>query len=378
MSRACRSHARGQTGIRLASVGFAALALAALALLAGGQASGSDGVNEINQTSALAGDVTAGDQPGFPVEIFTGGSFILTSDLVVPPAAEAGINVYATGTRIDLNGFTISSTTQCSGQPPVCSPAGNGVGINASGATDVRIRNGRIAGFGYNGISIFEEGAISDVTIESNGLGGIAADEGCLITDNIVRRNGGIGIQAGTGSRIAANVVTRNAGLGISAPLTAVVQNNAVSLNVGSGAAGARFRRFYMTKSTGGLGNQALTACSAGFHMASTWELLELSTLTYDTELGQLQADSGSGPPTTTNLGSAGFAWIRTGAPASAAGSNTPGFDNCRAWTSASSGDQGTAAALVRTGANPTSPTWPWALVTIPCNQGLFVWCVED
>jgi hypothetical protein len=183
----------------------------------------------------------------------------LTGDLVVPGGAEAAINVYAGGTRIDLNGFSSTSETACSGQPPACSPVGTGVGINASGARDVRIVNRRIAGFGINGVSLFEEGAISEVTIESNGLGGITAEEGCLITDDIVRRNGGIGIQAGPASRAVANVVTRNAGLGISTPLTSVVKDNAVSLNVGSGTAGARSRRFYVSTSLV-QGNAALTA----------------------------------------------------------------------------------------------------------------------
>ena len=137
-----------------------------------------DGVREINQTSALVGSVTPGDTAGFPVEIFTSASFRLTSDLVVPAGAAAGIAVYATGTRIDLNGFTISSGTQCSGQPTTCTAGGNGVGIDASGASDVKIQNGRISGFGVYGIFLYEQGTVSGVTVDNNGQGGINGQEG--------------------------------------------------------------------------------------------------------------------------------------------------------------------------------------------------------
>lgn len=203
-------------------------------------ASASDGVLEINQTSALAGSITPGDAAGFPIEIFTRGSFRLTSDLVVPPGAPAGIAVYAGGSRIDLNGFTIASATQCAGAPPSCSPIGSGIGIDASGATDVSIRNGRIAGFGVHGAFLAEESRAENLTVENNGSGGIIADEACVIADNIVRHNGGIGIQAGVGSRIVANAVVANGGQGVSAPVSAVSRGNAVSGNVGSGSAGSR------------------------------------------------------------------------------------------------------------------------------------------
>ena len=346
-------------------------------IVAADRVAATDGVLEINQVSALEGGVTAGDGPGFPVEIFTSGSYRLTSDLVVPAGVPAGIQVYGGGSRIDLNGFAISSTTQCTGTPPSCSPTGTGIGIDSSGAADVGIRNGRIAGFGVYGLFLAEGSRAEDLAVESNGTGGIVADEGCLIADNIVRRNGGVGVQAGTGSRIARNVIQRNGGQGIISPQTALAQDNALSLNVGATTAQARGRRYYMSSSTSGTGSEALSACAEGFHMASRWELLDPSGLTYDTTLGVVYPDAGSGPPTSTAQGSGGFAWIRTGSPTSGSTSNTPGFDNCRAWTSSASGDQGTAAALSRS-ALAQDPTWPWALVSLPCNQPLRVWCVED
>jgi hypothetical protein len=65
-------------------------------------------------------------------------------------------------------------------------------------------------------------------------------------------------------------------------------------------------RTFYVTQTTH-RGNQTLTACSSGYHMASLWEIFDMSNLRYDTQLGMTAEDSGFGPPTQT------LGWIRTG-----------------------------------------------------------------
>jgi hypothetical protein len=97
-------------------------------------------------------------------------------------------------------------------------------------------------------------------------------------------------------------------------------------------------RKFYLTK-TFHNGAEALSACAAGYHMASLWEIHEPSNLRYDTELGLTREDSGFGPPG----GSAG--WIPTGFDASS-GAVFPGTGNCKTWTSASTPDFGTVVAL--------------------------------
>src|SRR5262245_60366073 len=76
--------------------------------------------------------------------------------------------------------------------------------------------------------------------------------------------------------------------------------------------------KFYLTKD-GFQGNAVLTACDAGFHMASLWEIHDPSNLQYDTR-GFTLADAGSGPP-------AVLGWIRTGIFASASGGGV-GIDN--------------------------------------------------
>jgi len=95
-----------------------------------------DGVIEINQTRAIAGGITAGDNPGFPITISQSGSYRLTSNLTVPTGVE-GIRITANGVSLDLNGFTIIG--------PGAFPSANGiVGDDQSG---IRIEHGAIVGF---------------------------------------------------------------------------------------------------------------------------------------------------------------------------------------------------------------------------------------
>src|SRR5882757_4036016 len=89
-----------------------------------------DGVILIDQTRALAGSVTPGDTPGFPITLSQAGSYRLTGNLTVPNASTAAISIGADNITIDLNGFSIIGPTVCStintGNGPIvnsCSPA---------------------------------------------------------------------------------------------------------------------------------------------------------------------------------------------------------------------------------------------------------------
>lgn len=191
-----------------------------------------DGAIEINQARALAGGVTDGDAPGFPVEIHAPGSFRLTGDLDVPPGAGAGIAIYAAGAQLDLGGHAVASPNCSPGLPPACANPGVGIGIDASGAGSVVLRNGRVSGFGAGGAWIFDGGRVTDLVVEGNGGTGILADEGSTITGNTVRGNGGAGIEAGASSRVAGNVADRNAGHGISGQANLGVERNVVTRNL--------------------------------------------------------------------------------------------------------------------------------------------------
>jgi hypothetical protein len=128
---------------------------------------------------------------------------------------------------------------------------------------------------------------------------------------------------------------------------------------------GLETKKFYLTQDAFAPPGATL-ACAAGFHMASMWEIYDPSNLTYDTELGLRQADSGSGPPANAN------GWIRTGANATT-GSGAAGV-NCNAWTSTEG--EGTVA-MLRFSATATA-TGPWDASDDGCNQSNRVWCVQD
>lgn len=127
--------------------------------------------------------------------------------------------------------------------------------------------------------------------------------------------------------------------------------------------------KFYLTN-TGHNGRQALSACAAGYHMASLWEIFDPSNLRYDTELGSTLEDSGSGPPNFVG-------WIRT---ASVGNSNSshPGLANCQAWTSDSITDRGTAVSLDGFWDSAATSVSPWRAATSQCSVTLQVWCVQD
>jgi hypothetical protein len=223
-------------------------AFAFLTAVAAGNASAVDGVILIDQNKALAGGVTPGDTPGFPVTIARSGSYRLASDLIVPDADTTAIDVTtaAAHVTIDLNGFSIVGPVTCTGSSagnpvtscaPVTSAAGlfgPGSGIQAVASHSVTIRNGSVRGMGRHGIAIFsaprariegvtvmDNGAygifgglasIVDNHVEGNLLDGIVFNQG-LVRGNNIRRNGGAGIvSTGVGGIINGNNIYRNGG----------------------------------------------------------------------------------------------------------------------------------------------------------------------
>src|SRR5260370_30729741 len=117
--------------------------------------------------------------------------------------------------------------------------------------------------------------------------------------------------------------------------------------------AGPPARKFYRTQTTFD-GAHALTACVLGFHMASLWEIFNVSVLEYDTSLGATMDDSGSAPPADV------LGWIRTGFNSNGGGP-APGEANSSVCTSRSSSDTRSTLALgpiwKSTTVNPTRPS---------------------
>jgi len=159
---------------------IATLGAIAVVLVLADRALAVDGVIEINQARAAAGNVTAGDAPGFPVLISAQGSYRLTSDLIVTPGQD-GIDVTTSFVTIDLNGFNI-----------VGGAGGVTDGISIQGGTGVEVRNGNILGFTRNGV--FSNAGTNYVRatgikaigygvigIDLQGVGGVI--EGCTTLD---------------------------------------------------------------------------------------------------------------------------------------------------------------------------------------------------
>ena len=137
------------------------------------------------------------------------------------------------------------------------------------------------------------------------------------------------------------------------------------------GTCGTSFARsFYLSKNVV-QGNQALTACQPGYHMASLYEIIDPSNLTYNTALGRTSDDSGSGPPDNTG------GWIRTGF--SSSHDTTPGQGNCDAWTSNSVSDHGAAGGLNADWASSATVSGPWSIGgATTCSSERAVWCMQD
>ena len=84
------------------------LGFVTLALVGGwaGPAFAVDGVTLIDQARALAGNVTPGDAPGFPVTLSLPGSYRLSGNLIVLTPTD-GILITADRVTLDLNGFSV-------------------------------------------------------------------------------------------------------------------------------------------------------------------------------------------------------------------------------------------------------------------------------
>jgi hypothetical protein len=129
---------------------------------------------------------------------------------------------------------------------------------------------------------------------------------------------------------------------------------------------------YYVTNFNTLAGSVADVSCASGYHMASLWEILDPSQLTYASNLpvARTRADQGSGPPTDW------WGWVRTGFDASVA--DQAGRANCSAWSSSGVGDFGTIVQLSDTWTAGAVAISPWQAQTWSCGGLVPVWCVSD
>lgn len=120
-----------------------------------------DGVILIDQAKALAGGVTPGDAPGFPVTLSKAGSYKLAGNLTMPNYNTSAIEATVPGVSLDLNGFTIDGANFCPASvsqegsdipDKLCSNASISFGVKLQ--KDSSVRNGRIIGFGAETVNL--------------------------------------------------------------------------------------------------------------------------------------------------------------------------------------------------------------------------------
>ncbi len=127
----------------------------------------------IDQNKVLAGSVTPGDAPGFPLTISQPGSYKLTSNLYVPAGSD-GIQITADNVTLDLNGFTVLGTATCSQNGSTlavtCSQM-QGNGVYAEGRKHAAVKNGTVRGFGFACISAGLSGRLEDLSLGECDIG---------------------------------------------------------------------------------------------------------------------------------------------------------------------------------------------------------------
>jgi len=193
----------------------------ALALALGEPAHAGEGVIEINAARALAGGITTGDAPGFPVTLSQPGAYRLTSDLVVGRGGGGGtanttiLLVTADFVDIDLNGFGLRGPASCSGVPASCAGTGTGRGVDASGNAGAAIHDGTVEGLGSNGIFAGSDAQVWNLVARGNGGNGVFVGNGGVARNVVASGNGGGGIVGGANVLVHDSTASANANAGI-------------------------------------------------------------------------------------------------------------------------------------------------------------------
>ena len=186
------------------SAPFSLVSFSCRPVLPPGTAFAVDGQIAINQARALADGVTPDDAPGLPVTITQPGGYVLAGNLLCQTQIPGAIVINASHVTIDLNGFAILGSTDCSAFP--CSGSGSGSGIAVPpGQVHITIRNGTIQGMGGFGIVLDGDSHLVEyMHVRSNGKSGISIGQsvdpaGSIVQHNTVARNRFIGINVTRG-----------------------------------------------------------------------------------------------------------------------------------------------------------------------------------
>jgi hypothetical protein len=130
-----------------------------------------------------------------PYVINKPGSYVLTSNLMVADPDVNAIRIDVNDVTLDLNGHTIQGPN---------AGGGNGVGIYANDRFNITIRNGRVWGFGGEGIALGFSAPlrgqaghrIESIHSANNNYAGINSNGGGVILNCVANNNKGVGIYA--------------------------------------------------------------------------------------------------------------------------------------------------------------------------------------
>ena len=203
-------------------------------------AQATDGVIELNETCAVQTGCFLADAPGYPITIvgqIAGGTYRLTSNLVVPNENTDGIQVSVSSVTIDLNGFEIVRNG-CQGATSLCTPLsgiGSGIIRSTSSHRGTAVKNGTITGMGQYGVRLAEQAEVTNLRVRWNRYSGIQVGDGSTVSGNTAYENGLDGIGGSSGSTVSGNSVYRNGDEGIEVNPGSTVRGNTAHGNAGDG-----------------------------------------------------------------------------------------------------------------------------------------------
>jgi hypothetical protein len=220
----------------------------------GAGAARAQGRVEVNQVRALAGGVTAGDTPGFPVTISEPGSYVLTGNLQ-PTGLARGIDVTVNDVTIDLAGFEIVGPVVCTYSQGTSCVGDAGQGVAAIAKDNVTVRNGTIRGMHsavqvtgasarvetiratsnlFQAIFLGHNATVVGCSAYQNGSDGISLSSGGSVLNSAARYNAGSGIIVGNGSTVQSSTAAFNQ-IGISAVSGSMLIGNTAYSNASYG-----------------------------------------------------------------------------------------------------------------------------------------------
>ncbi len=170
----------------------------------------------IDQAKALAGNVTPGDTPGFPVTITQPGSYRLSGPLTVSDFRQYGIVIGAPNVTLDLNGFAVTGPRCGPTRCQIVQSYASGISVQAPGAI---VANGIVDAFASTGISS-DAGAdllLERVHVRRNGSCGLNLNGATVVRNVVASDNASCGIHTQVGGLIQGVVAAGNGQYQVSA-----------------------------------------------------------------------------------------------------------------------------------------------------------------